>query len=181
MDTSPDLISRETLNKIKIYDPLSSEKSAIRMLRDIGNKDGGVSGKKLINQIRRAIASYPIHRASPDDSPLDMSLRAKARNQRRMLHLIQNFLYGNLYKSVEEKTDWSGAQLKKNFRVNFFRIFGLKLHLVKGEFCFDNNSQISHEIERICSFYQKYWDNWIDGIEMPVETTSTETTSETSE
>jgi hypothetical protein len=126
---------REVLNNIaaKIFDPLSGEDQALKTIRSICKSDGTVCTEKLNRKIRAIISAHPIHRNKHTDTSLNMSLRARARNQRRFYHLMRNFLLGNTYKSVEEHTDWNIIHTKDNFRIYFFKIFGLNFEKVKGD------------------------------------------------
>lgn len=175
MQNLPNFFDRKHLNDIsmKIFDPLSGEDQALKTIRSICKSDGTVCIQKFSRKIRAIINSHPIHRNKHTDTPLDMSLRARARNQRRFLHLMRNFLLGNTYKSVEEHTDWDILHTKKNFRIYFFKIFGLSFEKVRGDDA--PNTPIWEEVNRFCNYCNPRWNRWLNGesVDEPKEETQT--------
>lgn len=167
---------REVLNNIaaKIFDPLSGEDQALKTIRSICKSDGTVCTEKLNRKIRAIISAHPIHRNKHTDTSLNMSLRARARNQRRFYHLMRNFLLGNTYKSVEEHTDWNIIHTKDNFRTYFFKIFGITFEKVKGD---DTpETPIWEEVNRLCNYYKPRWTRWLNGEPLDDSTEETQTT-----
>jgi hypothetical protein len=171
---------REVLNNIaaKIFDPLSGEDQALKTIRSICKSDGTVCTEKLNRKIRAIINAHPINRNKHTDTSLNMSLRARARNQRRFYHLMRNFLLGNTYKSVEEHTDWNIIHTKDNFRIYFFKIFGLTFEKVKGD---DTpETPIWGEVNRLCNYYNPRWNRWLNGESFDDSTEETQTTQDNS-
>jgi hypothetical protein len=180
MQNLPNFFDRKHLNDIsmKIFDPLSGEDQALKTIRSICKSDGTVCIQKFSRKIRAIINAHPIHRNKHTDSSLNMSLRARARNQRRFLHLMRNFLLGNTYKSVEEHTDWDIVHTKDNFRTYFFKIFGLTFEKVKGD---DTpTTPIWEEVNRLCNYYVPRWNRWLNGESFDEPTEETQTTQDNS-
>lgn len=163
---------------VKIFDPLSGETQALKTIREICKKDGTVCTQKFSRKIRAIINAHPINRNKHTDSSLDMSLRARARNQRRFLHLMRNFLLGNTYKSVEEHTDWDIVHTKDNFRTYFFKIFGLNFEKVKGDE--SPTPPIWEEVNRLCNYYKPRWTRWLNGEPLDDSTEETQTAQDNS-
>lgn len=166
---------------VKIFDPLSGEDQALKTIRSICKKDGTVCIQKFSRKIRAIINAHPIHRNKHTDTPLDMSFRARARNQRRFLHLMRNFLIGNTYKSVEENTDWDIVHMKSKrdiFRTYFFKIFGLSFEKVKEDKT--PNTPIWEEVNRLCNYYAPRWNRWLNGESFDESTEETQTTQDNS-
>jgi len=171
---------RDVLNgiSVKIFDPLSGEYQALKTIRSICKSDGTVCIQKFSRKIREIINAHPIYRNKHTDSSLDMSLRARARNQRRFLHLMRNFLLGNTYKSVEERTDWDTVHTKDNFRTYFFKIFGITFEKVRGDYT--PTTPIWEEVNRLCNYYNPRWGRWLNGESFDETTEETQTTQDNS-